>query len=198
MAEYSSDRLDRRAVARRLLADRRDLLVVAGLGGTAWDVTAAGDDDLNFPLWGGMGNAAMVGLGLALAQPRRPVLVITGDGEMLMGLGALATIAVQLPANLAIVVFDNELYGETGRQATHTADGADLAAMARGAGMTEAQVIAELAEIDALAGRIRECRGPLFAQIKISAEPGPPALPPRDGPHLKTRFRRALLGDDAV
>ena len=69
---------------------------------------------------------------------------------------------------------------------------------ARGAGMTEAQVIAELAEIDALAGRIRECRGPLFAQIKISAEPGPPALPPRDGPHLKTRFRRALLGDDAV
>ena len=104
----------------RLLADPGDLLVVAGLGSTAWDVTAAGDRPLNFPLWGAMGGAAMIGLGLALAQPQRRVLVITGDGELLMGLGSLATIGVQRPPNLAIVVFDNERYGETGMQATHT------------------------------------------------------------------------------
>ena len=91
--------------------------MVAGLGSTAWDVTAAGDRPLNFPLWGAMGGAAMLGLGLALAQPARRVLVMTGDGELLMGLGSLATIAVQRPPNLAIVVFDNERYGETGMQA---------------------------------------------------------------------------------
>src|SRR5262245_20082539 len=96
--------LRRRDVVKALLAKRGGLLVVAGLGSTAWDITAAGDTALNFPLWGGMGNAAMTGLGLALAQPRRKVLVITGDGEMLMGLGSLATIGVVQPRNLAIVV----------------------------------------------------------------------------------------------
>ncbi|MGH6887416.1 MAG: thiamine pyrophosphate-dependent enzyme, partial [Geminicoccales bacterium] len=103
--------LRRREVAEVLLADRGDMLVVAGLGSTAWDVTAAGDHPLNFPLWGAMGSAAAIGLGLALAQPERRVLVITGDGDMLMGLGSLATVAVQQPANLAIVAFDNERYG---------------------------------------------------------------------------------------
>ena len=92
--------LHRRDVVNALLADRGELLVVAGLGSTAWDVTAAGDNDLSFPLWGAMGSAAMIGLGLALAKPRRRVLVVTGDGEMLMGLGSLATIGVQKPANL--------------------------------------------------------------------------------------------------
>ena len=109
----------RRVVAQALLAERGDMLVVAGLGSTAWDITAAGDHPLNFPLWGAMGGAAAIGLGLALAQPERRVLAITGDGDMLMGLGSLATIAVQRPSNLAIMVFDNERYGETG-MATHT------------------------------------------------------------------------------
>src|SRR5947199_6356778 len=120
--------LHRRAVAAELLRDRGDLLVIAGLGAPNWDVTAAGDHANNFPLWGAMGSAAMIGLGLALAQPRRRVLVITGDGEMLMALGALATIAVQRPANLTLVVLDNERYGETGMQKTHTAYGVDLPA----------------------------------------------------------------------
>ncbi len=191
-----SERLDRRAVTKRLLADRTDLLVIGGLGGTAWDITAAGDHDLNFPLWGGMGNAAMIGLGLAAAQPERRVLVITGDGEMLMGLGGLATIAAQQPANLALVVFDNELYGETGRQETHTADRTDLAAMARGAGIADARIVRTMDEVDALAAAIGIESGPLFAQVKISDDPGPLVLPPRDGVHLKSRFRRALLGGD--
>ena len=106
--------LRRREVVKDLLKGRKDLLVVAGLGSTAWDITAAGDHDLSFPLWGAMGQAAMIGLGLALAQPKRRVLVITGDGEMLMGIGSLATIGVQQPKNLTVAVIDNERYGETG------------------------------------------------------------------------------------
>ena len=118
--------MKRSDVVRLLLKNRKDLLVVAGLGSTAWDITAAGDSPLSFPMWGAMGQAAMIGLGLALAQPKRRVLVITGDGEMLMGLGSLATIGVQQPANLTVVVIDNERYGETGMQQTHTAHGIDL------------------------------------------------------------------------
>ena len=106
---------------RALLAERDDLVVVTGLGSPSYDTMAAGDHDLNYYLWGAMGSAATVGLGLALAQPQRPVLVITGDGEQLMGLGALATIGVQRPANLTIAVLDNERYAETGMQHSHTA-----------------------------------------------------------------------------
>src|SRR3954465_826347 len=124
-------KLHRREVVNELLRDRGELVVIAGLGSTAWDITAAGDSPLSFPLWGAMGQAAMIGLGLALAQPQRRVLVIPGDGEMLMGLGSLATIGVQRPPNLSIVVIDNERYGETGMQTTHTAHGVDLAGVAQ-------------------------------------------------------------------
>ncbi|HYS74989.1 MAG TPA: thiamine pyrophosphate-dependent enzyme, partial [Burkholderiales bacterium] len=106
--------LNRREVVASLLKRRDGLLVVAGLGAPAWDCAAAGDHPFTFPLWGAMGSAAMIGLGLALAQPKRRVLVVTGDGEMLMGLGSLATIGVRRPGNLSIVVLDNERYGETG------------------------------------------------------------------------------------
>src|SRR6266545_34619 len=130
--------LDRRKVVDALLERRGELLVVAGLGSAAWDCTAAGDHPLTFPLWGAMGSACMIGLGLALAQPKRRVLVVTGDGEMLMGLGSLATIGVQRPGNLAVVVLDNERYGETGMQPTHTGRGVDLAGVARAAGFVGA------------------------------------------------------------
>ncbi len=106
--------LDRRAFVRELLADRGSLLVVTGLGSPTYDAAACGDHPLNFYLWGAMGSAAMIGLGLALAQPARRVLVLTGDGEALMGMGSLATIGVKQPRNLAIVVLDNQHYGETG------------------------------------------------------------------------------------
>lgn len=190
--------LDRRAVTARLLAERDDLLVVAGLGAPNWDVTAAGDNPLNFPLWGAMGSAAMIGLGLALAQPQRPVLVLTGDGEMLMGLGSLATIGVQRPANLAVVVLDNEHYGETGMQPTHTAHGVDLAAIARGCSFARCDIIREMTEVEAVRQRLRAGQGPLFAQVKIAADSPPLVLPPRDGGLLKNRFREALLGPKAA
>jgi len=123
--------LDRRAAIRVLLENRGNLLLVTGLGSTTWDAASVADDELNFYLWGAMGAAAMVGLGLAIARPDRRVLVVTGDGEMLMGLGSLATIGVQRPPNLAIAVFDNGHYGETGMQASHTAAGVGLTGIAR-------------------------------------------------------------------
>ena len=182
--------MKRRDAVRSLLKNRKDLLVVAGLGSTAWDCTAAGDSPLTFPMWGAMGQAAMIGLGLALAQPKRRVLVITGDGEALMGLGALATIGVQKPANLTVVVIDNERYGETGMQQTHTAHGVDLAGVARACGLT----VVDYKDLpEAIHGR----SGPNFAAVKVQAEKIPLVLPPREGALLKARFRRALLGPKA-
>jgi len=190
--------LRRREVVTELLKGRGDLMVIGGLGAPAWDITHAGDHDLNFPLWGAMGGAAMIGLGLALAQPKRKVLVVTGDGEMLMGLGALATIAVQRPRNLSIVVFDNERYGETGMQETHTAHGVDLAAMAKAAGFAQAPGVRTMGEVSKLRKRIHAGEGALFAQVKVDPEKLPLVLPPRDGSYLKNRFRVALLGPDAL
>jgi thiamine pyrophosphate-dependent acetolactate synthase large subunit-like protein len=186
--------LHRRSVVKALLENRGNLLVVAGLGSTAWDITAAGDSPLNFPTWGAMGQAAMIGLGLALAQPRRGVLVITGDGEMLMGLGALATIGVQRPANLSIAVIDNERYGETGMQTTHTAHGVDLVAVARGCGFRDSRIVKTKTGVARLRSAVHAKKGPLFAQVKVRAEKLPLVLPPHDGVLLKERWRRALLG----
>jgi len=190
--------LHRREVVKELLAKRGDLLVIAGLGAPAWDITHAGDHDLNFPLWGAMGGAAMIGLGVALAQPKKKVLVLTGDGEMLMGLGALATIAVQRPRNLYIVVLDNERYGETGQQETHTGHGVDLAAMAKAAGFAHALGVRTQADVSRLKKRIYSGEGALFAQVKVDPERLPLVLPPREGSLLKNRFRAALLGPDAA
>jgi thiamine pyrophosphate-dependent acetolactate synthase large subunit-like protein len=187
--------LRRREVVSQLLKDRGQLLVIAGLGSTAWDITAAGDADLSFPMWGAMGQAAMMGLGLALAQPKRRVLVVTGDGEMLMGLGALATIGVQRPANLTVVVIDNERYGETGMQRTHTADGVDLAAVAAACRFKHALTATK--DIASVRDLVYKTPGPNFAAVKVADEKLPLVLPPNDGVLLKARFRRALLGESA-
>jgi thiamine pyrophosphate-dependent acetolactate synthase large subunit-like protein len=188
----------RREVVAALLADRSDLLVVSGLGSTTYDCAAAGDHALNFSLWGAMGGAAMIGLGLALAQPKRRVLVVTGDGEMLMGIGSLATIATRRPDNLAIAVIDNERYGETGMQTTHTAAGVDLAGMARAAGFPVAATIARESELNGVNELLRGAAGPALVVIKVDAARDPFVLPPRDGVLLKHRFRAALLGEAAA
>jgi len=190
-------KLHRRDVVSTLLKDRGNLLVVAGLGSTSWDITAAGDSPLSFPTWGAMGQAAMMGLGLALAQPKRRVLVVTGDGEMLMGLGSLATIGVQQPKNLAVVVIDNERYGETGMQRTHTAFGVDLAAVAKACGFPKCETIGTRKGVAALRAKIHKGAGPVFAAIKVLDEKLPLVLPPHDGVLLRARFRRALLGNSA-
>ncbi len=189
--------LDRRDVVARLLADRRDLLVVSGLGSATYDCAAAGDDPRNFYLWGAMGGTAALALGLALAQPTKPVLGITGDGDLLMGLGTLTTIGAQAPANLSIIVLDNEVYGETGEQPTATAHGTDLTAVARACRLNAVDEVADMAGVEALAARLHAGDGPLFANIKIA--PGNPekVLPARDGAYLRDRFRGAVLGDAA-
>jgi thiamine pyrophosphate-dependent acetolactate synthase large subunit-like protein len=181
--------LDRRAVASVLLRDPADLLVVTGLGAPSYDAAAAGDRALNFYLWGAMGGAAMVGLGLALAQPQRRVLVLTGDGEMLMGMGSLATIAAAAPRNLAIAVLDNARFGETGSQHSHTGLGTDLAAVASACGWPSVAVARDMDEVEAL--RIRLRREMLFAVLRISPAELPRHLPPRDGALLKDRFHRS-------
>ena len=187
--------LDRRDVVARLLADRGDLLVVAGLGSATYDCAAAGDDPRNFYLWGAMGGTAPLALGLALAQPNKPVLGITGDGDILMGLGALSTIGAQAPANLSIVVLDNEMYGETGAQPTATAHGTDLTAVASASGMNTVDEITDMAGVDALAARLHAGGGPLFANIKIALDEAEKVLPSRDGAYLRSRFREAVLGE---
>jgi len=186
--------LHRREVVEALLKERGDALVVAGLGSTAWDCTAAGDSPLTFPLWGAMGAAAMVGLGLSLAQPDRRVLVITGDGEMLMGLGSFATIGVQAPRNLSIAVIDNERYGETGMQSTHTAHGVDLAAVALGCRFSSVRLVRDWKEFESARAELLRGAGPVLVQVKVLPEKLPLVLPPHDGIVLKDRFRRALLG----
>ena len=188
----AGDPLDRRAAVRELLAERGDLVVVSGLGSPSYDTMAAGDCDLNFYLWGAMGSAATVGLGLALAQPQRPVLVITGDGEQLMGLGALATIAVQRPANLTIAVLDNERYAETGMQHSHTAAGVRIDQVAAACGFAWTAEVSELAAVGDVRSRLRAFAGPGLAVLKVASTDLPRVLPPIDAVHLKNRLRQAL------
>jgi thiamine pyrophosphate-dependent acetolactate synthase large subunit-like protein len=191
MKGSNTARLDRRAAIRVLLAERGDMLLVSGLGSTTYDAASVADDERNFYLWGAMGGAAMVGLGLAIARPDRPVLVVTGDGDMLMGLGALATVGVQSPPNLAIAVFDNGRYAETGMQPSHTDSTVDLAGVARSCGIAAAVDITDEAALADFARQVPRKQRTLFARVAILADEPPRVLPPRDGVLLKNRFRRA-------
>ena len=183
---------DRRELVRQLLIDRSDLLVVSGLGSATYDVAAAGDHPLNFYLWGAMGGTAMIGLGLALAQPERRVAVLTGDGDMLMGLGSLATIGVKQPKNFAIVVLDNAHYGETGMQASHTHSGIDLVAVALACRFKQARAISRIEEAAAVRKLLHTVEGPILVSARISEEDVPRVLPIRDGHAIKQRFIEAL------
>jgi thiamine pyrophosphate-dependent acetolactate synthase large subunit-like protein len=184
--------ITRRDLVRRLLVDRGDLLIVSGLGSATWDVAAAGDHPLNFYLWGAMGGSAMIGLGLALARPDRRVAVITGDGDMLMGIGSLATIGVKAPKNLAIVVLDNAHYGETGMQPSHTQAGVDLVAVARACRFRDARAIARIDEAAEIRALLHNGEGPIFISAPIKPEDTPRVLPLRDGHAIKQRFIAAL------
>ncbi|HEY2246455.1 MAG TPA: thiamine pyrophosphate-dependent enzyme [Bradyrhizobium sp.] len=185
--------LDRRAVVKSLLAERKDALVVGGLGATTYDLAAAGDHARNFSLWGAMGGAVMIGLGLALAQPKLPVVVITGDGEMLMGIGSLATVGLQKPANLTIIVLDNECYGETGGQVSHTQGAADLVGVAKSCGIKDSRTLETMGEIEAYAKGLQDISaGPRFANVKIDSAEVERVLSNRDGMFIINRFRGDL------
>jgi thiamine pyrophosphate-dependent acetolactate synthase large subunit-like protein len=185
--------LDRRAVVATLLKDRKGMVAVGGLGASTNDMAAAGDHERNFYLWGGMGGAVMMGLGLALAQPDVPVVVITGDGEMLMGMGSLATVGMQKPGNLSIVVLDNERYGETGGQTSHTSSAADLVGVAKACGIADSRAVTTMAEIEALVPKLHDLKsGPRFANVKIDGANIERILPMRDGNFIVNRIRGSL------
>jgi thiamine pyrophosphate-dependent acetolactate synthase large subunit-like protein len=186
-------RLDRRRFVADLIGRLpEDALIVTGLGSPSYDVFAAGDRPGTFYLWGAMGAAAPLALGLALARPDRPVVAVTGDGEHLMGIGALATIGAQLPPNLTVVVLDNAHFGETGMQPSHTGLGTDLVAVAQGFGIRDAVRITDLGQTDALSLRIKARAATTYAQVLITTDEPPRALPPRDGVANKNSFRAAL------
>jgi len=185
--------LGRRDVVNQLLAKRKDAIVIGGLGASTYDIAAAGDHHRNFYLWGAMGGAVMIGLGVALAQPKLPVVVITGDGEMLMGMGSLATVGLQKPGNLTIIVLDNEVYGETGGQASHTAGNVDLVGVARACGISDARSISTMAEVEAFAPSMQDVSGgPRLVSIKIDSANLERVLASRDGSFIVTRIRGAL------
>ena len=185
--------LKRRDAIAVLMANRpKDLFVVPGLGSCTYDMASLGEKDSDFYLWGAMGGAAMIGLGLALAKPKLKIAVITGDGEMLMGMGSLATIGVQRPKNLAVVVFDNRRYGETGMQASHTDMGVDLVGVARACGIARAFDVQDQTGLDKLAGELAALSQTLFARVRIAADEPQRVLPTKDGVELKLRFRRAV------
>ena len=185
--------LDRRAVVAQLLKDRNGAIAVGGLGASTYDIAAAGDHDRNLYLWGGMGGAVMIGLGLALAQPTLPVVVITGDGEMLMGIRSLATVALQQPKNLSIIVLDNEAYGETGGQASHTGGPADLVGVAKACGIGDSRAISTMAEVEAFASSLQDVTaGPRFASAKIDGANLERVLSSRDGTYIVNRIRGSI------
>ena len=184
--------IERRQAVRKILTNRGETLVVCGLGSSTYDVFAAGDNERNFYLWGAMGGAVMIGLGLAIAQPDKPVLVITGDGEALMGLGALASVAAQKPNNLTIIVLDNAHFGETGMQPSHTGHGVDLAKIANGCGFKYSTNITDYDTLDAFSNTPNAANGPRFAVVKITTNNPDRALPNLDGVYIKNRVRSSL------
>ncbi len=184
--------MDRRAAVAAAFRHRgADGLVVTGLGSPTWDAAATEDSALNFYLWGGMGGAACVGLGLALARPDRPVCVLTGDGEMLMGIGSLSTVARKAPQNLTILVLDNGHYGETGMQPS-ASDTTDLARVAAACGIADSRSIATMTDLEADAGTYFARTGPVFRRILIATGDAPRVLPEKDGVKLKARFKDAI------
>jgi thiamine pyrophosphate-dependent acetolactate synthase large subunit-like protein len=185
--------MKRREAVAALLQPRRDTLVVSGLGAPTYDVAAAGDHERNFYLWGAMGGTLAMGIGLALARPETPVLVVTGDGELFMGLGSLTVLALQAPKNLTLAVLDNGRYGETGGQETPSAGTADLAAIARGCGLTEVSALTTVAEVATLAERAHRLgEAPAVAILKVAPGEDPRVLPTREGAYNKARLRLAL------
>ena len=188
--------MDRFDATRHLVATLADEIVVASLGHPAYDLFAAGDRPENFYTWGSMGVASSIGLGLALARPDRRVIVLDGDGSLLMNLGSLATIGWTRPDNLVLVIWDNELYGTTGGQPTATAQGADLEIAAKAMGFSATQTVRTIDDLTAALERARAQAGPWAIVAKVT-ESAPVAKPPLDCVYIKQRFMAAIGNAEA-
>jgi thiamine pyrophosphate-dependent acetolactate synthase large subunit-like protein len=187
-----SNKIQRRPFVAELLRHRGDALIVPGLGSPTWDCFAAGDHPEYLYSWGGMGLCVPTALGLALAQPSRRILALTGDGEMMMAIGSLAVVADQAPVNLAILVLDNEGFGETGRQPGLTASRTDIAEVAKGFGITCALTVRDQRQAPELASFLFRTPGPVLAVAKIALSEDPWQLPEKEGAAIARRFRIAL------
>jgi phosphonopyruvate decarboxylase len=186
--------LDRRVAIPALVGRQQDFLHIAGLAGTAYDISALTDSGANsYGLAGAMGGACMIGLGLALARPDKRVLVTTGDGELLMSLGSLATIAVMNPPNLSILCVDNGHYGETGYQVSHTSLGVDLEAIAQGSGIKLTRTVASEADIAQGARILREGNATAFVLLRVKPTDPPKVKLNLDGASCRETFRKTLL-----
>ncbi len=188
----ASNKIDRRPFVADLLRRRGNAVVVPGLGSPCWDIFAAGDSPEYLYNWGGMGLAVPTALGLALAQPSRRVLAITGDGEMMMGIGSLGVVADQAPKNLGILVLDNEAFSETGRQRGLSSTRADLCIVAKGFGIATTMHVTEAGQVADLASFLFEQPGPSFAVAKIAISEDPWRLPEKDGATIARRVKVAL------
>jgi thiamine pyrophosphate-dependent acetolactate synthase large subunit-like protein len=166
--------------------------VIPGLGSPTWDCSAAGDSPEYLYSWGGMGLALSTALGLAIARPDKRVLCLTGDGEIMMGIGSLAVVADQAPKNLAILVLDNEHFGETGRQSGLTGQKTDLTVVANGFGIANTMTVTSHDELPALAKLLFHTPGPSLAVAKIALSEDPWSLPEKDGAAIARRFQVAL------
>lgn len=187
--------LDRRVVVPRLLADHENMLFVTGLAGTARDVSALCQENGNYyTMAGAMGGATAMGLGLALAQPDRRVVVVTGDGELLMNLGSLSVVSVMAPSNMSIVCVDNGHYQETGNQASHTSLGVDLEQIARGSGFKATRRVDAEDQIDDARQLVAGSNTPSFVLVRVNQAPPPTYRRSLDASYWKTRFRTSLLG----
>ena len=175
-----------------------DAIVVASLGQPAYDLFAAGDRARNFYTWGSMGLASSIGLGLAMRKPDLRVVVLDGDGSLLMNLGSLATIADVNPSNLVVIVWDNERHGTTGGQPTATARGADLAGAGRALGIAASSIVRTIDELRSAFEATLNARGASLIVAKV-AESEPVAKPPLDPVFLKQRFMAAIgCAEDAT
>jgi thiamine pyrophosphate-dependent acetolactate synthase large subunit-like protein len=192
MNAITSNKIQRRPFVAALLAERGSALVVPGLGSPTWDCSAAGDSPEYLYSWGGMGLAVSTALGLALAHPERRVLALTGDGEMLMGIGSLGVVAAQAPKNLGILVLDNQHFGETGRQVGLTSETTDLCKVAEGFGIAQTTTVTEQGATKSLAKFLFGTPGPVFAVAKIALSEDPWNLPIKDGAVIAHRMRVAL------
>jgi phosphonopyruvate decarboxylase len=188
----ASNKIARRPLVAELLKQRGGSLVVCGLGSPTWDCFAAGDSPEYLYSWGGMGLAVPTALGIAIAQPKRRVVCITGDGELLMGIGSLGVVGDQAPTNLGILVLDNEKFGETGRQRGLTSNRTDITAVAQGFGISKTMTVTEQGAIPDLAKLLFQTPGPVLAVAKIAITEDPWALPEKDGAAIGHRFREAL------
>ena len=185
--------LDRRQAVPALIGRHQDFLIITGLAGTSRDVAALTEDGAHtYTMAGAMGGACMIGLGLALARRDKQVLVVTGDGELLMNVGALATIAVMNPPNLSIVCVDNGHYGETGYQKSHTSLGVDLEKIAIGSGIKMTRTIGRAEEIADGARLLRAGNGTAFVLLRVKPTDPPGFKRNMDPAAVRLRFKAAL------